>query len=257
MSTETKTRGKKNKIDEKKKKQDDGEPSVRKLTKLVPISEGAVLAIEEEAEHDKAECSDEERIRQEDNDDEDSSSEAETEIVPPSIDELDEDAYDGGYQPEAPMTADEFMDGLLTAADSSKVFKEVYFPALKKKIVKVRKYELPWYDEPTCTNERFCTDNACDTSNCYPVWAWCVLRCGMKSKARNTGLVAITFEPVARRIYVMVDEHRFGKPIQLVHPQGNAEARKMDVDRVVFEVRKKLEHVAAHSNGLTDTEFDD
>ncbi len=244
MSTETKTRGQKNKIDEKQR--EDEEPSTRKLTRLG--------SIEEEAEHDKAECSDEERIRQEEeNDNEEDSSEADTEIVPPSIDDDDED----GYKPEAPMTADEYMDGLLAAADATKVFKETYFPALKQRVVTVRKYKLPWYDEPTCTNERFCTDDACDTSNRYPVWAWCVLRCEMKSNARNTGGVAITFEPVARRIYVMVDEHRFGKPISLLHPDMSQKTQKADLERVVFEVRKKLEQVAAHSRGLTDVEDDE
>lgn len=227
------------------------EPAVRKLTRLVPIDEGAVLAIEEEAEHDKAECSDEERIRQEEEkgEEEGEDSVAETELVPPSIDE-DEDIGEG-YKPEKPMTADEYTDALLRAADASKLFKETFFPALKQRIVTVRKYKLPWYDEPACINERFCVDNSCDTSNRYPAWAWCLLRCAMKSNAEITGRVVITFEPVSRRVYVMVDEHRFGKPIQLLHPDM---AQKSEVDRVVFEVRKKLEQVAAASRGLMDIE---
>ena len=224
------------------------EPAVRKLTRLMPIDENAVLCIEEEAEHDKAECSDEERIREEEEKEEEDSSVAETEIVPPSV-------IEDGYKPEAPMTADEYMDALLKAADASKLFKETFFPELKKRIVKVRKYKLPWYDEPTCTNERFCVDNSCDTSNRYPAWAWCVMRCAMRSNAEITGHVVVTFEPVARHIYVMADSHRFGGPISL---QTTAEENLIPVvDRVVFEVRKKLEQVAAFGKGLMDIDDDE
>lgn len=228
---------------------DNEEPIARKVTRLTRIDEGAVLCIEEEAEHDKAECSDEERIRQEEENEE---SEAETEIVPPS---LDGDEFDDAYRPEAPMTADEYMDALLKAADASKLFKETFFPALKQRIVKVRKYKLPWYDEPACTNERFCIDNSCDSSNRYPAWAWCVMRCEVSRNIHNDGKVAITFEPVSRRIYVMVDSLRFGTPIPL---QQEAEVDvAVSVNRVVFEVRKKLEQVAAAKGKFHDIDDDE
>lgn len=215
------------------------EPATRKLTRLVPIDEGAVLAIEEEAEHDNAECSD----------DKEEDSEAETEIVPPSVDEEEEEenvVY--GYSPESPLTADEYLDGLLKAADASRVFKDKYFPELKKQIQKVQKYKLPWYDEPACTNERFCTDDGCDTSNRYPAWAWRLLRCQVNSNSLSDGYVSVTFEPVARRVYVMFDCKRFGAPIAVEIDDAT------NVDHVVEGVRKKLQLIAARHGGLTDVD---
>jgi len=238
MSKASTKKGKKNKADEKTAVE---EPVKRKLVKMDTEEQKLGNLVEKEAEHDNAECSDEEK----------DADTADTEIVPPSV---NEDLREDGYALEPPLTSDEYVDGLLKAVDATTIFKNKYFPKLKKQIRKVQGYMVPWYDEPTCTNERFCIDDGCDTSNRYPAWAWCLMRCETQGNSRFDGRVVATFEPVSRRIYVMWDCRRFGKPIpfQCFDKFQTDEAQQMDVNRVAIEIKTRLEQIAAQGGGLSD-----